>query len=650
MRSITSTSIVGSFERRNALPYRRLRVTVLLAFSLFHVLAFPLPASAQDAAPAAPATAAPAAQDPLAARQQIVRDRLIQLEDRMFRLTEKLKQTDPEQAGRLEKALRQSGELLIRRHMDQAIQALERSELAEAAEHQAAAEKALEDVLVLLTQSEDDELERQRELDHMNELREQVDKLLDRQLQLRARSDASERLAERLSAAAERLRGIIERQRAESQRGEASENARPEESQARIREDTEKLAGDLNPPSTRPGGDPVQHAAEPARRNLQDAADQMRSAEQSLSEGDRQRAHSRQGKALESLEKALESLEQAAKDAKPMESAEAAGQQRALEQDAGKLADSMHEPGGSPSPRAEGQNGEPPRPGDPAASQPAEPESQPPSAQTPGGDDVRRAQQHMKQAGNKLESNQPSEATPEQDAAIRNLEQARAELQETLDQLRREQQEQMLAGLEQRFRAMLIEQQAINATTKSLDERKENWTRSDSLDLASLSGKQGNLSGEAAKALNVLVEEGTSVVFPQIVEQVRDDMADAAKRIGAKQTGIVTRGIQAQIVETLEELIGAIEQRRKEGPPPPPEGQQAQGQGGESGETPLLPGSAELKLLRSSQMRVNKQTQTLAEAGERAAAEANDQARRLSDRQESLAEMARKMSERAGGH
>lgn len=624
MRAITSTSIVGSFERHNALPYRGLRVTVLFAFSLFHVLAFALPASAQDAAPAA--------QDPLAARQQIVRDRLIQLEDRMFRLTEKLKQTDPEQAGRLEKALRQSGELLIRRHMDQAIQALERSELAEAAEHQAAAEKALEDVLVLLTQSQDDELERQRELDHMNELREQVDKLLDRQLQLRARSDASERLAERLSAAAERLRGIIERQRAESQRGEASENARPEESQARIREDTEKLAGDLNPPSTRPGGDPVQHAAEPARRNLQDAADQMRSAEQSLSEGDRQRAQGRQGKALESLEKALESLEQAAKDAKPMESAEAAGQQRALEQDAGKLADSMHEPG------------------DPAASQPAEPESQPPSAQTPGGDDVRRAQQHMKQAGNKLESNQPSEATPEQDAAIRNLEQARAELQETLDQLRREQQEQMLAGLEQRFRAMLIEQQAINATTKSLDERKENWTRSDSLDLASLSGKQGNLSGEAAKALNVLVEEGTSVVFPQIVEQVRDDMADAAKRIGAKQTGIVTRGIQAQIVETLEELIGAIEQRRKEGPPPPPEGQQAQGQGGESGETPLLPGSAELKLLRSSQMRVNKQTQTLAEAGERAAAEANDQARRLSDRQESLAEMARKMSERAGGH
>jgi hypothetical protein len=256
----------------------------------------------------------------------------------------------------------------------------------------------------------------------------------------------------------------------------------------------------------------------------------------------------------------------------------------------------------------------------------------------------------MKKAGDKLESKQPSQATKEQQEAIKELEKAKVELEETLDQLRREQQEEMLAGLEQRFRAMLIEQQAINATTTEMDGRKDSWTRSDSLNLASLSEKQSALGGEVAKALNILVEEGTSVVFPQIVEQVRDDMAEVAKRIGEKQTGMVTRGIQGQIVEALEELIGAIEQRQKEGPPPPPQNpQQAEGQGGESGETPLLPGSAELKLLRSSQVRINKQTHGLSEATGEPAAEIGDQAQRLSIRQEQLAEMARKISERAGG-
>jgi hypothetical protein len=193
---------------------------------------------------------------------------------------------------------------------------------------------------------------------------------------------------------------------------------------------------------------------------------------------------------------------------------------------------------------------------------------------------------------------------------------------------------------------MLIEQQAINATTADLEARKENWTRADELNLAGLAEKQSGLSGEAAKALNILVEEGTTVVFPEIVVQVRDDMAAVAKRLGEKQTGEITRGIQGQIVETLEELIAAIEQRQKDGPPPP-NGNQAGGRGGDPGDTPLLPGSAELKLLRSCQVRVNRQTHDLAAAAEKAPAEVGDHAQRLSDRQEQLADMARKINERA---
>lgn len=659
-----------------------------LTFSL--VLTIPLAAHAQSAE----TDTAPGLQEPLAARQQIVRDRLVQLEDRMFRLSEKLRETEPEQARRLEQALRQTGELLIRHRMEQAMAALERSELAEAAEHQAAAEQALQNILTLLTESGSEELDRQRELDRMRDLRAQVDRMLDRQRQLRARTNPGEQLPERLAAAAARVRELIERQEQVQQKGliVPSEDDGPDntpdqapdgestaalaEAQADIRQDTETAAGDLDRPAGSMDRDPLSRLADRARRDLQDSADAMREAEAELSEGHPRHARPRQAQALESLRKALESLESAAESAQPLESADAARRQRQLEQEAGKLADSMQEAAESPDSQAEaGDPGEAAESGQPGgdsetnpSAQPGEPaegsqqgtESPSPAGpQEPGGHNVRRAQQHMKQAGDKLEADKPEQATRDQERAIEQLERARAELEEALDQLRREQQEETLAGLEQRFRTMLIQQRSINVDTEDLDVRRDEWTRGDSLNLAGLAEKQNGLADEAGKALNILIEEGTTVVFPEIVDQMRDDMTEVGRRLGERQTGPVTREIQTQIVEALEELIAAVEQRRNEGPPPPSQAGQP-GQSGSQEETPLLPGSAELKLLRSGQVRVNRQTQQLAEMADAAAsmdsspaaedaAEIGNQAQRLADRQEQLADMARRIHERAVG-
>src|SRR5437867_2173927 len=55
----------------------------------------------------------PAFAEPLAAKEQLVRDRMMQLEDRMYRLSDKLAHTEPQQAKKLEVALRQARELLI---------------------------------------------------------------------------------------------------------------------------------------------------------------------------------------------------------------------------------------------------------------------------------------------------------------------------------------------------------------------------------------------------------------------------------------------------------------------------------------------------------------------------------------------------------
>lgn len=661
----------GSKDRGNLLPLPGVgKLTQLLLASFLMALATSGGAHAQSTMPDA------SAENPLAARQQIVRDRMVQLEDRMFRLTEKLAQADPQQARRLEEALQRSGKLLIRHHMDQAIELLEEANLAEAADHQVAVQKALEELLTLLTETAGDDRQRREDIERLQDMRQQVDRLLERQLDLRGKTDPSERLGERLAAAAGKLESILERQSAqlEQTRGLKRGDGSPEEAddiadrQAELREQTEALIDELQQDDTPDRPTPLMHAGREARLQMRDAADQMDAAESDLRQNLPITAEPKQQEAVESLQKALESLRQQQRKLQPANAEQAAGEQNELEREAGKLADAMGDQSPEPVPfepdrpagsQPESQDGQPQdqqnsgqpqnsdQPGADSQEGERQDNQQPPQAPSPGGDNVRKAQRHMKQAADRLEQAQPGDATRQQDQAIDELEQARAELEETLDQLRREQQEEMLAGLEQRFRAMLLRQQEINGQTASLDERKADWTRSDSLDLAGLAEKQTLLGGDAAEALHILSEEGSTVVFPEIVAQIRDDMNASAQRLAARQTGEITRGIQDEIVRALQELVEAIEKRQQEGPPPQQAAQP--GQPGGENETPLLPSSAELKLLRSCQVRLHRSTQQLSGLEAVAADDIADEAQRLSDRQEQLARMARTIHERGQG-
>jgi hypothetical protein len=72
----------------------------------------------------------------------------------------------------------------------------------------------------------------------------------------------------------------------------------------------------------------------------------------------------------------------------------------------------------------------------------------------------------------------------------------------------------------------------------------------------------------------------------------------------------------------------------------PPGGQQGQPQ-------PLLPGSAELKLLKSRQVGINRRTGALAEeSGEAPTPEQAAEFERLTERQRLLSDLTRKMNER----
>ena len=107
--------------------------------------------------------------------------------------------------------------------------------------------------------------------------------------------------------------------------------------------------------------------------------------------------------------------------------------------------------------------------------------------------------------------------------------------------------------------------------------------------------------------MDLLTEDGTTLVFPEIVEEIRNDLDQVTAMLSRFEVGERTQQIQAQIEESIREILAALEESRKNPAPPNPN----QGRGSQSGAAPLLPTSAELKMVRSLQKRVNERTETV---------------------------------------
>jgi hypothetical protein len=217
------------------------------------------------------------------------------------------------------------------------------------------------------------------------------------------------------------------------------------------------------------------------------------------------------------------------------------------------------------------------------------------------------AEQRMRQAQARLADARRADAREEQERAIEELENARAELQEILRQLREQEVERLLVRLEARVRDMLrIEKGLVTETRRLAVDPRPPTDRSRQLEAGRLGREQAEVGTAATRALAVVRDDGTAVAVPQALEQVRDDAEQAASRLARGDTGAATTGIQEDIVAGLEELLGALERARSD-----PQSAQQGGAGGrapEPGDQPLVDALAELKMLRSLQVRVNTRT------------------------------------------
>ena len=290
-------------------------------------------------------------------------------------------------------------------------------------------------------------------------------------------------------------------------------------------------------------------------------------------------------------------------------------------------ADSKSQPGESGQP-APGQAGEPEPQGDDEASRAARTSRR-----------LAEAEAKMEKAQQQLDRAKREEAREEQEQALADLEAARAELEEILRQLREEEIERLLVRLEARVRTMLRAERAVLRGLDQLtDDQPGTTPRERELEAARLGREQQKITADATRALTLVRDDGSAVAIPEALDQIREDSRQAAGRLVEGDYRGLTRGLVEDLVLSLEELLAALERAEREQQERQQQGQ-AGGRPAEPGEQPLVDKLAELKMIRTLQLRVNRRTsrfsQLLTDDAEQASEpELVEALGRLADRQE----------------
>lgn len=612
-------------------------------------------------------------QSSLGVRQERIERMMADLERRFMAASVKLKETEPERSERLIVTVQTAKQLLIQKRMDEIIELLNSSQLADAGDEQG---KILEDVreLIKLLLNEQDE-EKREEIARLKRWKQQVENLLKEEVPQERESGRfanQEKTLKDLAAQIKAVEALIKKQKeVNSQTEDAKEQGiqaldRAANSQHEVRRETEKVEkmigdaakgddpqiakgdepenegqaneaaaadtdgagadaggeagdgpsggsasgsgdnpnGESDPSGQGSESDPsAQGAAEPAaatepgQASLRKAAQNQKQAETLLPKGNSTAGQRQQKEALKNLEDALKALRQEQKriESLPPEEFEKMAQKQVDTRDKTERLQEEMKQAQAKKDQA-GESGEGGEGGQGSGGQ---------GEKSPGMAQVQRAQKAMENAGNNLGRQDSHAANRQQKEAIKELREALREIEERLKQLREETQEEKLARLEARFTEMLARQQKVSAGTIELDSKMLGAispSRADRRALVKLTNEELQIAELAQQAYDILIEDGTSVVFPRIVQGLQEDLLRSAELLEAQRTDGLTQHVQKEIETTIEELLEALKRTRQNR-------QGGGGGGGGGGNQPLLPPSAELKILKAAQLRVNRQTQ-----------------------------------------
>ncbi|MCA9101030.1 MAG: hypothetical protein KDA63_07775 [Planctomycetales bacterium] len=569
--------------------------------------------SPDDSAAEAPADDATSSEagssaDHVARDQAQLANRFKRLEETFLRLAELSGASDPGQAELLRKAMVESKQRLIAVQLEQIVERLENDRLGDALAAQQRVREDLKALLeLLLSDVRADRLEQQQQ--RTAEWLKQIDDLIHRQQSLRGRTeraDNASQLAEDQGELADET-DALRQSMADPASGEPSDRANgdqkggaPKNADARGgenkpvgRDDASDLTDDdTSPRNDKPGADAESQNAEPGES----------------AEGGNQREGepSPAGEPGQTGDAAEKNGGEETNPAGEGESAESSGAD-----ESGETSESGESESGAGESGGDGAQGE----------------------QSPSEQRLAEARRRMRQARERLEQAERKSAVEEQNEALRQLEQAKAELEEVLRQLREEEIAQMLTMLEAHFRRMLQEQAEIYEETALLDEKQtQRPSPGDRVQATRLSEREAQLAANALTVLRTLRDDGSTTALPEAVEHVHRDMKQVVGLIADYDTGSYTQAVEQDIITGLEELLEAVKQAQDE---QDQRQQQAQSQnGGQAAEPTLVDKLAELRMIRSLQLRINRRTRQI----DARAAEPNTPAESVDEALQQLAE------------
>ena len=447
---------------------------------------------------------------------------------------------------------------------------------------------------------EDDESERiKKEIEKLKKWKADLESLIQDESELK---DESELRSDKDKALEEMDRNIAELKRLIDKQKEIKEDTDREstngiegldkiaDAQNELRKETEKLQESLGQKDK----NDLEEKNKPANL-MKDAVNDQKLAEQKLGEGKGKPAAESESEAIDKMQKALNGLEEERNriaGIDPEDLQELTEDQKETAQETAKLSEEIE--------KSNASEGDSDQQQDPLK-----------EGQEAAQNAIDSANEKMNSAAGQLAQGNPGQAAQQQKEAIEDLNRAKDEIDKQLEELQQQEKMEALVQLEQMFTEMLEKQKEGSAKVLVLEAKRQDQDgrlkRADRIELRSVEILERKLSEKSDEAVTLLNDEGSSVVVRNVVEGMKNDLIAIADRVDDNETGAFVQRSQKEVELTLQELIDAVkiaqkmeEQQQQQ--------QQQQHQQQQQQQQNLLPPSAELKLLRLTQMRINRRT------------------------------------------
>jgi len=514
-------------------------------------------------------------QVPTVSKQELARSKFRDLTERMTKLMAVLQSTAPDDSELLAAGLQYVKEAKIPEGMELSRSLLERELWDDSLVQTAEVRKKLGKLYELLQNRNTDLRKLMEQIAKLQAYKDRVEQLAKEQAAEKDASARTEELQQHLKdieAQKQRAEALLAQQKELKEQTNqlgleaAAEATKPlEQKEGLLKEDTEKLAKDLEALEKKDGelkeagkpaagepkaGEPKAGEAKPSEAKPGEgkcsgsagkASKAMGQAQKQLGDKKAEPSLKDQEQAIEELKKTVQELEQMAEEARRELLKLPFDQLAKKQEDTQHATDTLAK--------------------DMEKSEENADKSENPA--TPGKKRVQQAVPKQKAAAGQLKEYTP--AKQKQQDAKEDLEAAKKELEDALAQLRQQLQDEVLRALEERFTAMLAKQRELTIQTKTLDKTRQNVLTASGGLPAALAEKiqgvatgEGDLEVEAADAMKLLEEEGTTAVFPEIIEDLKSQLHGVATRCRANETGVIVQDGQKEVEDTLELLINAL--------------------------------------------------------------------------------------------